>query len=89
MQAEALYTMLSTEQIEKTGLTIDLIKMIEERRLLVQLYTKSFMGENELSGYIDSIMNCISVNCNMVMETEAICNEDMKNNIRMGTITVN
>ena len=89
MQAEALYTMLSTEQIEKTGLTIDLIKMIEERRLLVQLYTKSFMGENELSGYIDSIMNCISGNSNMAMETEVICNEDMKNNIRMGTITVN
>ena len=59
IQAEELYSMLSTEQIEKTGLTIDSIKMIEERRLLVQLYTKSFMGENELSGYIDNIMNCI------------------------------
>ena len=35
IQAEELYTMLSTEQIEKTGLTIDLLIMIEERRLLV------------------------------------------------------
>ena len=89
IQAEELYAMLSTEQIEKTGLTIDLVKMIEERRLLVRLYTKSFMGENELSGYIDNIMNCISGNNSMVMESEVICNEDMKNNIRMGTITVN
>lgn len=89
IQAEELYTMLSTEQIEKTGLTIDSIKMIEERRLLVQLYTKSFMGENELSGYIGNIMNCISGNTSMAMESEVVCNEDMKNNIRMGTITVN
>ena len=89
IRAEELYTMLSTEQIEKTGLTIDLIKMMEERRLLVQLYTKSFMGENELSGYIDNIMNCISGNNSTVMEAEVICNEELKNNIRMGTITVN
>ena len=89
IRAEELYTMLSTEQIEKTGLTIDLIKMIEERRLLVQLYTKSFMEENELSGYVDNIMNCISGNNSMVMESEVICNEELKNNIRMGTITVN
>ena len=89
IRAEELYTMLSTEQIEKTGLTIDLIKMMEERRLLVQLYTKSFMEENELSGYVDNIMNCISGNNSMVMESEVICNEELKNNIRMGTITVN
>ena len=89
IQAEELYTMLSTEQIEKTGLTIDSIKMIEERRLLVQSYTNSFMKENELSGYVDNIMQCISGNNSMVMGTEVICNEDMKNNIRMGTITVN
>ena len=89
IQAEEFYTMLSAEQIEKTGLTIDLINKIEERRLLVQLYTKSFMGESELSGYIDHIMNCISGYNSMVMESEVICNEDMKNNIRMGTITVN
>ena len=48
--------MLSTEQIEKTGLTMDLITMVEERRLLVQSYTNSFMEENELSGYVDNIM---------------------------------
>lgn len=89
IQAEELYTMLSTEQIEKTGLTIDSIKMIEERRLLVQLYTKSFIEENELSGYVDNIMECISGNGNMIMSSEVIFNEDMKNNIRMGTITVN
>ena len=89
IQAEELYTMLSTEQIEKTGLTVDLIKMIEERRLLVQSYTNSFMEENELSGYVDNIMECISGNNSMVMESEVICNEDMKDNIRMGTITVN
>ena len=81
--------MLSTEQIEKTGLTIDLIKIIEERRLLVQSYTNSFMEENELSGYVDNIMDCISGNNSVVMESEVICNEDMKDNIRMGTITVN
>ena len=56
---------------------------------MVQLYTKSFMGENELSGYIDNIMNCISGNNSTVMGTEVVYNEDMKNNIRMGTITVN
>jgi len=89
IQAEELYTMLSTEQIEKTGLTIDLIKMIEERRLLVQSYTNSFMEENELSGYVDNIMECISRNNSMIMDSEVICNEDMKDNIRMGTITVN
>ena len=89
IQAEELYTMLSTEQIEKTGLTIDLIKMIEERRLLVQSYTNSFVEENELSGYVDNIMECISGNNSKVMESEVICNEDMENNIRMGTITVN
>ena len=89
IQAEELYTMLSTEQIEKTGLTIDLIKIIEERRLLVQSYTNSFMEENELSGYVDNIMDCISGNNSVVMEFEVICNEDMKDNIRMGTITVN
>ena len=89
IQAEELYAMLSTEQIEKTGLTIDLIKMIEERRLLVQSYTNSFMEENELSGYVDNIMDCISGNNSVVMESEVICNEDMKDNIRMGTITVN
>ena len=89
IQAEELYTMLSTEQIEKTGLTIDLLTMVEERRLLVQSYTNSFMEENELSGYVDNIMECISGNSNMVMASEVICNEDMKNNIRMGTITVN
>ena len=48
-----------------------LIKKIEERRLLVQLYTKSFMEENELSGYIDNIMNCISGNNSTVMGTES------------------
>lgn len=63
--------------------------MIEERRLLVQSYTNSFMEENELSGYVDNIMECISGNSNMVMASEVICNEDMKNNIRMGTIKVN
>jgi len=89
IQAEELYTRFSTEQIEKTGLTIDLLIMIEERRLLVQSYTNSFMEENELSGYVDNIMECISGNSNMVMASEVICNEDMKNNIRMGTITVN
>ena len=89
IQAEEFYTMLSTEQIEKTGLTMDLITMVEERRLLVQSYTNSFMEENELSGYVDNIMECISGNSNMVMASEVICNEDMKNNIRMGTITVN
>ena len=89
IQAEELYTMFSTEQIEKTGLTIDLLIMIEERRLLVQSYTNSFMEEDELSGYIDNIMECISGNSNKVMASEVICNEDMKNNIRMGTITVN
>ena len=89
IQAEELYTRFSTEQIEKTGLTIDLLIMIEERRLLVQSYTNSFMEENELSGYVDNIMECISGNSNMVMASEVICNEDMKNNKRMGTITVN
>ena len=89
IQAEEFYTMLSTEQIEKTGLTMDLITMVEERRLLVQSYTNSFMEENELSGYIDNIMECISGNNSMVMESQVICNEDMENNIRMGTITVN
>ena len=89
IQAEELYTMFSTEQIEKTGLTIDLLIMIEERRLLVQSYTNSFMEENELSGYVDNIMECISGNSNMVMASEVICNEDIKNNIRMETITVN
>ena len=89
IQAEELYTMFSREQIEKTGLTIDLIKKIEERRLLVQLYTNSVMKENELSGYVDNIMNCISGNNSMVMGAEVTCSEDMKNNIRMGTITVN
>ena len=89
IQAEEFYTMLSTEQIEKTGLTMDLLIMIEERRLLVQSYTNSFMEENELSGYVDNIMECISGNNSMVMESEVVCNEDMKNNIRMGTITVN
>ena len=88
-QAKELYKMLSSEQIEKTGLTIDLLIMIEERRLLVQSYTNSFMEENELSGYVDNIMECISGNNSMVMESEVVCNEDMKNNIRMGTITVN
>ena len=81
--------MLSTEQIKKTGLTIDLIRKIEERRLLVQLYTKSSIEENELSGYIDNIMACISGNNSTVMTFEVICNEDMKKNIRMGNITVN
>lgn len=89
IQADKFYTMLSTEQIEKTGLTIDLITMVEERRLLVQLYTNSFMEENELSEYVDNIMECISGNNSMVMESQVICNEDMENNIRMGTITVN
>ena len=89
IQAEELYAMLSTEQIEKTGLTIDLITMVEERRLLVQSYTNSFMEENELSGYVDHIMECISGNNSMVMTSEVIFNEDIKNNIRMGTITVN
>ena len=89
IQAEEFYTMLSTEQIEKTGLTIDLITMVEERRLLVQLYTNSFMEVNELSEYVDNIMECISGNNSMVMESQVICNEDMENNIRMGTITVN
>ena len=89
IQAEEFYTMLSTEQIEKTGLTMDLITMVEERRLLVQSYTNSFMEENELSGYVDNIMECISGNNSMVMESEVVCNEDMKSNIRMGTITVN
>ena len=89
IQADKFYTMLSTEQIEKTGLTIDLITMVEERRLLVQLYTNSFMEVNELSEYVDNIMECISGNNSMVMESQVICNEDMENNIRMGTITVN
>ena len=89
IQAEEFYTMLSAEQIEKTGLTIDLINKMEERRLLVQLYTKSFMEENELSVYIDNIMACISGNNSTVMTFEVICNEDMKNNIRMGNVTVN
>ena len=89
IQADKFYTMLSTEQIEKTGLTMDLITMVEERRLLVQSYTNSFMEENELSGYVDNIMECISGNNSMVMESQVICNEDMENNIRMGTITVN
>lgn len=89
IQAEELYTMLSTEQIEKTGLTIELLTMVEERRLLVQSYTNSFIDENELSIYVDNIMECISGNNSMVMTSEVICNEDMKNNIRMGTITVN
>ncbi len=88
-QAEELYTMLSTEQIKKTGLTMDLITIVEERRILVQSYTNSFMEENELSGYVDDILECITGNDNMVMTSEVICNEDMKNNIRMGTITVN
>ena len=47
------------------------------------------MEENELSGSVDNIMDCISGNSNMVMASEVICNEDMKDNIRMGTITVN
>ena len=89
IQAEEFYTMLSTEQIEKTGLTMDLITMVEERRLLVQSYTNSSMEENELSGYVDNIMECISGNNSMVMEFQVILNEDMENNIRMGTITVN
>ena len=63
--------------------------MVEERRLLVQSYTNSFMEENELSGYVDNIMECISGNNSMVMEFQVILNEDMENNIRMGTITVN
>lgn len=88
-QAEKLYKMLSSEQIEKTGLTIDLLIMIEERRLLVQSYTSSFMEENELSGYIDNIMEYVSGNSSMVMTSEVVCNEDMKKNVRMGTITVN
>lgn len=77
------YTFYSKWQKEKN------IFIYEERRLLVQSYTNSFMEENELSGYIDNIMECISGNSNMVMASEVICNEDMKNNIRMGTITVN
>lgn len=88
-QAEELYKRLSLEQIKKTGLTLDLLIMIEERRLLVQSYTNSFMEEDELSGYVDDIMECISENDSMVMTTEVVCNEEMKNNIRMGTITVN
>ena len=71
IQTEEFYAMLSAEQIGKTGLTIDLINKIEERRLLVQLYTKTFVGENELSGYIDNIMNCISGNNSTVMGTES------------------
>lgn len=89
MQASELFTMLSSEQIEKTGLTKDLIKSIEERRFLVQLYAKKFMKENELSGYIDDIMGSVTTNSNMVMSQEVVYNEELKNNIRMGTITVN
>ena len=89
IQAEEIYKKLSREQIEKTGLTIDLITMVEERRLLVQLYSNSVMEENELSGYVDNIMECIKGENNIVMTFKVICNEDMKKNIRMGTITVN
>lgn len=88
-QAEELYKMLSSEQIEKTGVTIDYFIMIEERRLLVQSYANSFMEEKELSGYVDDIMECISGNNNVVMTSEVVYNEEMKKNIRMGTITVN
>jgi hypothetical protein len=88
-KAQKLYATLSIEQIEKTGLTIDLIRKIEERRLLVQIYTKSFMEENELSVYMDNIMACISGPNRTVMTFEVICNEEIKKYIRMGNITVN
>ena len=47
------------------------------------------MKENELSGHIDDIMESVTTNSNMVMSHEVVYNEEIKNNIRMGTITVN
>lgn len=93
-RAEEMYAMLSTEQIDKTGLTIDMVTQIEERRQLVQLYTGSSLEKDEIPGYIDTIMECMSGNDSAVMnfgvlQGELVCNEDVKNNIRMGTITVN
>ncbi len=88
IQAEKQYIVLTVEQIEKTGLTMDLLTRIEERRLLVQQYSE-LVEEDELAAYFDSVMECISGNNTFVMGSQVICSEEMKNNIRMGTITVN
>lgn len=93
-RAEETYAVLSGEQIYKTGLTIDLVMKIEERRQLVELYAGSRLQTDEISGYIDHIVACISEDDGATMnfgnlQCEIDCNEDMKNKIRMGKITVN
>ena len=93
-RAEETYAMISSDQIYKTGLTIDLVIQIEERRRLVQLYADSCLQQDEISESINYIVESIFENNSGVMnhgilQCEYVCNEDLKDNIRMGKITVN
>lgn len=93
-QSEAIYAMLSTEQIEKTGLTIDIITQIEGRKRLAERYAHSAVTEDDVAKYIDDVIAYITGNAETVMssdisEYEIYYNENMECDIRMGKVTVN
>lgn len=93
-QSEAIYAMLSTEQIKKTGLTIDIITQIEGRKRLAERYAHSAVTEDDVAKYIDDVIAYITGNAETVMssdisEYEIYYNENMECDIRMGKVTVN
>ena len=93
-QSEAIYAMLSTEQIEKTGLTIDIITQIEGRKRLAERYADSVVAEEDITKYIDEVIEFITGNTETVTDSQILhCeisyNKNMERDIRMGKITVN
>lgn len=93
-RANEIYAMLSSEQIEKTGLTVDMITQIEARKMLAKRYVEVCMANEDVSTYIDDVMGYITGYGESVMNTdfakyEIVYNESMEENIRMGEITVN
>lgn len=93
-QSEAIYAMLSTEQLEKTGLTIEIITQIEGRKRLAERYADSAVTEEDIAKYIDEVIGYITGNTENVMDSQiAHCNisynKNMERDIRMGKITVN
>lgn len=93
-RANEIYAALSTEQIEKTGLTVDIITQIEGRKKLAERYAEGCMTNEEISAYIDDVVGYIkgyneSVTNVELAKYEIVYNESMEQDIRMGEITVN
>lgn len=92
--ANEIYAMLSQDQIENTGLTVEIITQIEGRKMLAKRYTDANMTSEDIELCIDNIVGYIVGNGESVineelLQGEIVYYENVEQDVRMGKITVN